>query len=90
MQVRQATSHASTPAAVARELHEALAGSDLALVLFFCAPEYATAGFAAEIARLPECDPAQGGTPNHPYKQGDNNALMRFSNAVTAWAKAEK
>ena len=33
---------------------------------------------------------AQGGTPNHPYKQGDNNALMRFSNAVSAWAKAEK
>ncbi|TXH28568.1 MAG: hypothetical protein E6Q99_02300 [Elusimicrobia bacterium] len=33
---------------------------------------------------------AQGGTPNHPYKQGDANALTRFANAVDAWAKGEK
>jgi hypothetical protein len=33
---------------------------------------------------------AQGGTPNHPYKQGDGNALARFTNAVDAWAKGEK
>lgn len=33
---------------------------------------------------------AQGGTPNHPYKQGDANALTRFANAIDAWAKAEK
>lgn len=33
---------------------------------------------------------AQGGTPNHPYKQGDNNALSRFANAIDAWAKGEK
>ena len=33
---------------------------------------------------------AQGGTPNHPYKQGDGNALQRFANAIDAWAKGEK
>ena len=50
MQVRQAISVASAPAQAVRELHEALAGPDLALVLFFCAPDYATPEFAAEIA----------------------------------------
>lgn len=33
---------------------------------------------------------AQGGTPNHPFKQTDGGALQRFSNAVTAWAAGEK
>lgn len=50
MKIRQAASSASKPAEAARELHEALTGPDLALVLFFCAPDYATPDFAAEIA----------------------------------------
>jgi hypothetical protein len=50
--VRRAVSHATDPVQAARELHRLLAGPQTALVLFFCSPEYATAGFAAEIARL--------------------------------------
>ncbi len=50
--VRRAVSSALEPVAAARELHRALAGPDLALLLFFCAPAYGTAGFAAEIERL--------------------------------------
>lgn len=46
--IRQAVSAALDPATVAAELHAALAGSD-ALVLLFCAPEQATAAFAAEL-----------------------------------------
>jgi hypothetical protein len=33
---------------------------------------------------------AQGGTPNHPFKQTDAAALQRFSSAVQSWAAAEK
>lgn len=51
-EIRRMVSSAPDPVAAARELHGGLAGPDLALVLFFCAPEYATADFAAEIVRL--------------------------------------
>jgi hypothetical protein len=51
-QVRQAVSSAPEPANAARELHDALAGPGVALVLFFCAPDYATPDFAMEIDRL--------------------------------------
>jgi hypothetical protein len=50
--IRQATSQAADPAMAARELHGKLAGSDLALVLFFCSPEYETPALAAELGRL--------------------------------------
>jgi hypothetical protein len=34
--------------------------------------------------------PAQGGTPNHPFKLTDDAARQRFSSAVQTWAAAEK
>ena len=49
--IRQAVATAADPVAAVAELHAALAGPELALVLFFCAPEHATAAFAAELAR---------------------------------------
>jgi hypothetical protein len=50
--VKRALAHAADPVAAARELYARLAGPDLALVLFFCAPDYATAEFARELGRL--------------------------------------
>jgi hypothetical protein len=50
--VRRGVSSAADPAEAARELHGVLAGPDVALVLFFCSPEYEAPGFMAEIARL--------------------------------------
>ena len=49
--IRQAVATAADPVAAVAELHAALAGPELALVLFFCAPEHATPAFAAELAR---------------------------------------
>jgi hypothetical protein len=50
--VRRAVSTAADPIVAARELHGALAGPDVALVLFFCAPDYDSPAFAAELGRL--------------------------------------
>jgi hypothetical protein len=50
--VRRAVSSAANPVEAARELHRALAGPEVALVLFFCSAEYASPCFGAEIARL--------------------------------------
>ena len=60
--IRQGVSSAQRPTDAARELHHALAGPEVALVLFFCAPEYATPGFAAEMGRLFEGAPVVGCT----------------------------
>ena len=60
--IRQGVSSAQRPTDAARELHHALAGPEVALVLFFCAPEYATPGFAAEMGRLFEGVPVVGCT----------------------------
>jgi hypothetical protein len=50
--LRRAVTHAADPVEAARELHRVLAGPEMALVLLFCSPEYATAEFAREIQRL--------------------------------------
>jgi hypothetical protein len=50
--IRRAVSITADPSAAARELHGMVAGPQVALVLFFCSPEYETAGFAAELGRL--------------------------------------
>lgn len=50
--IRQGVSTATNPAQAARELHAQLVQDDLALVLFFCAPEYETPGFARAMAEL--------------------------------------
>ena len=60
--IRQGVSSAQRPTDAARELHHALAGPEVALVLFFCAPEYATPSFAAEMGRLFEGVPVVGCT----------------------------
>jgi hypothetical protein len=49
--VRRAVSGAD-PIAAARELHKSLTGPDVALVLFFCSPEYETSEFAAALEGL--------------------------------------
>ena len=50
--VRQAVSTAIDPMVAARELHQQLHQDDLALVLVFCAPEYASPGFARTLRGL--------------------------------------
>jgi len=50
--VRRGVSSAADPIVAACELHGMVAGPDVALVLFFCSPDYETPGFAAEIGRL--------------------------------------
>ena len=50
--IRRGMTFAADPAEAARELHRLLAGPDVALVLFFCSPEYEAPGFVAEIERL--------------------------------------
>lgn len=50
--IKRAISHAADPVLAARELHRSLAQPEAALVLFFCAPEYATTEFAGELGRL--------------------------------------
>jgi hypothetical protein len=50
--IRQGVSTATNPVVAARELHAQLAQEDLSLVLFFCAPEYETAGFARALGEL--------------------------------------
>ena len=50
--VRRAVSAATDPIAAAAELHRALNGFELSLVLFFCSAEYAQRAFAFELTRL--------------------------------------
>ena len=50
--VRRAVSAAPDPLAAAAELHRALSGPELSLVLFFCSAEYEQPAFAAELTRL--------------------------------------
>lgn len=50
--VRRGVSAAPDPIEAARELHRALGGPELSLVLFFCSAEYERPGFAAELTRL--------------------------------------
>ena len=50
--VRRAVSAATDPIAAAAELHRALNGFELSLVLFFCSAEYEQRAFAFELTRL--------------------------------------
>ena len=48
--VRRAVSAAPDPLAAAAELHRALSGPELSLVLFFCSAEYEQPAFAAQLS----------------------------------------
>jgi hypothetical protein len=50
--IRQGVSTATNPVQAARELHAQLAQDGTSLVLFFCAPEYETTGFARAMSEL--------------------------------------
>ncbi len=50
--IRRAISAAADPVVAAGHLHAELAGPDVVLVLFFCAPEYEKPAFAAALRRL--------------------------------------
>lgn len=52
IQTRRAASTATDPRTAARELHAGLAGADVALTIFYCAPTYDLAALGAELAAL--------------------------------------
>lgn len=52
MEIRKATSKSSDARTAARELHAALTGPEIAIVIVYCAPSYDLEAFGAELATL--------------------------------------